>query len=135
MLKRWRLLEYVSPVGERGAIDDWRKSMIGNPRLDLNEFLKLMSKSEKWEYPDIDTLKGYRYREQKLTELRWRSDGRPHRIFGYQSGDFEYTMLIGCTHNAKKYDPPDAMETARKRKIKIDKGEALTREFKLLTDE
>lgn len=109
--------------------------MIGNPRSDLDEFLKMMARSERWEYPDIDTLKGDRYRKHGLTELRWRSDGKPHRIFGYQSGDFEYTMLIGCTHAAKKYNPPDAMETARKRKIKIDNGEALTREFKLRTDE
>jgi hypothetical protein len=80
---KWRLLQYVSPMG-RAALEDWRKSLpIGAPRADLDHFLKLMAKSAVWEYPDIDTLKSERY--AGLTELRWKSGRKPHRIFGYES--------------------------------------------------
>jgi len=133
MMVKWKLLQYVSPMG-RAAIADWRKRLpVGAPKADLDQFLKLMVKLGVWEYPDIDTLKGERY--AGLTELRWKSDRKPHRIFGYKSNDYEYTMLIGCTHDKKKYDPPDAMETAWRRKREIESGEASTREYQLLTDE
>jgi hypothetical protein len=99
----------------------------------LDGFLKIMVKLKDWEYPDINALQGKRF--AGLTELRWKSGRKPHRIFGYQSNNLEYTMLIGCTHDKKKYDPPDAMETARRRKIEIESGEASTHEYQLLTDE
>src|SRR5580700_10280212 len=96
----WSLVEYVSPSG-RPAIADWRKSLPkGAPRADMDTFFKLMAKARRWEPPDIDTLKGARY--QGMTELRWKSGRKPHRIFGYRSADFEYTMLVGCTHDGKK---------------------------------
>ena len=98
----------------------------------MDAFLAFMVKLETWEYPDIDSLKGDRYKG--LTELRWKSGKMPHRILGYQTGAFEYLMLIGCTHNEKKYDPPEAMETARRRREEIQKGEASTSEYKLISD-
>jgi hypothetical protein len=133
MMVKWKLLQYVSPNG-RAAIADWRKSLpVGDPRADLDQFLKIMVKLKDWEYPYIDALKGKKF--AGLTELRWKSGRKPHRIIGYRSNDFEYTMLAGCTHNDKKYDPPDAMETARRRKGEIKSGKALTREYQLVTDE
>jgi hypothetical protein len=133
MLVKWKLFQYISQM-DRAAITDWRKRLpVGYPRADLDQFLKLMVKTKDWEYPDIDTLKSKRF--AGLTELRWKSGGKPHRILGYKSNDFEYTMLVGCTHDKKKYDPPEAMETARRRKIEIESGEASTREYQLLTDE
>ncbi len=92
--------------------------------------LKMMAKSREWAPPDIDTLKGSR----GVTELRWRSGRKPHRILGYRSGELEYTMLVGCTHD-KKYDPRDALETAVRRKKQIEGGEAQAREYQLYTDE
>ena len=132
MMARWKLNQYVSPSG-RKSIDDRRKDLpVGAPRADMDVFLKFMVKALEWEYPDIDSLKGDRF--AGLTELRWKSGRVPHRIFGYKTGDFEYLMLIGCTHNGKKYSPVDAMETARTRKIQIENGEASTCEYRLITD-
>jgi hypothetical protein len=133
MLVKWKLLQYVSPMG-RAAIVDFRKSLtVGDPRADLDTFLKNMAKTAIWEYPHIDTLKGP-YAGLGLTELRWKSNRKPHRILGFRSNDFEYTMLIGCTHDEKKYDPPDAMDTARRRKKELESGKASTNEYQLLTD-
>ncbi len=58
--------------------------------------------------------------------------GVPHRLFGYTIADHQYLLLIGCTHNAKKYEPPDAMETARKRREQINNQEATFVEYKLI---
>ena len=128
----WRLLQYVSSSGRR-AIEDWRKQLpVGAPQAYLDTFLKLMVKRNKWEPPDIKPLKG---RGVGLTELRWQSGRVPHRIIGYQTGEHEYLMLIGCTHNAKKYNPPDAIDTARRRREAIQKGDASSVEYKLLSSE
>jgi hypothetical protein len=129
---RWLLLQYQSGNG-RKAIEDWRKGLpVGLPRADLDTFLRQIAKKDKWEYPDIDGLKGKKYRG--LSELRWKSGNVPHRIIGYTQADHLFVMLIGCTHNKKKYDPTDALDTAAKRKKKIEDGEAGTCEYKLITD-
>ena len=74
----------------RRALDDWRKRglAVGRPRADMDTFLKNLVKLRKWEYPVIDSLKGERFRG--LSELRWKSGRTPHRILGYQLGEFEY---------------------------------------------
>jgi hypothetical protein len=131
---KWRLFQYESGLG-RKAIDDWRNSLPkGLPRVDLDNFLKVVAKKDKWEYPDIDSLKGKAYRG--LYELRWKSGNVPHRILGYFKADHEFAMLVGCTHkNKKKYIPPDALNTAIERKEKIANKEAILREYQLITDE
>jgi hypothetical protein len=129
---RWKLLQYVSPNGRR-VIEDWRKKKlpVGAAQADLDTFLKNLAKLEKWEPPFIEALQGARYKG--LSELRWKSGRVPYRILGYQTGPKEYLMLIGCTHNQKKYDPADALETARRRRDQINKKEGSTCEFKLTT--
>ena len=129
----WTLSEYVSPMGRR-AITDWRRKdvSVGAPRAALDTFLKKIVKTRSWKYPDIDFLKGNRY--LGLTELRWKWDGKPYRIFGYQLAEFEYLMLVGCTHDQKKYNPPDALETARRRRKEVEKGKASYCEYPLITD-
>ena len=131
-LIQWTFFQYVSPNG-RKAINDWRKSMPqGEFRADLDYFLRQLAKKTKWEYPDIDTLKGEYLKG--LTELRWKSGGIPHRLFGYQLGEFEYLLLIGCTHGDKnKYDPVDARETAARRRDAIQRNEASYDQYPLIS--
>jgi len=130
---KWKFHQFVSPAG-RKAIVDWRSGDLspGNERADLDNFLKSMAKLDKWEYPDIGPLKGKP--NKGLTELRWRSGKVPHRLIGYQIGEHEYVFLIGCTHNAKKYNPPSALETARKRRDSLKNKEATICEYQLTTD-
>jgi hypothetical protein len=128
MLAKWRLYQYVSLNG-RKAIDDWRKTLpVGPPRADMDTFLRDMVKIEKWEPPELELLHG---EQAGLTELRWKSGKLPHRIFGYQVGDHEYLMLIGCTHR-ETYNPPGALETVLVRRRQIQNNEASIDEYQLV---
>lgn len=126
----WNLFQYVSPVG-RKAIEDWRNSLTVSRRADFDVFLRNLIKRSKWEYPDIDSLSGKHLKG--FLELRWRSEKVPHRVGGYFSSDDEFVMLIGWTHNAKKYDPSSALDTLRLRKTKLSSGEASVCEYKIIT--
>ena len=128
---KWTLLEYVSPLG-RGAIVDWRGDLkTAQRKADFDVFLRGMVKKSSWAYPEIGGLSGKHLKSFK--ELRWKSDGVPHRIGGYFSADNEFVMLIGWTHNAKKYDPSNAFETLQKRKKALQGREATLREYKIVT--
>jgi hypothetical protein len=128
---KWRLLQYVSPTAERRAIDDWRNSLTVVRRADLDVFLRNMVKKSSWAYPEIGGLSGKHFKG--FRELRWRSEnGVPHRIGGYFAADNEFVMLIGWTHNKRKYDPPSALESLVKRKKRINTKEATLCEFTVL---
>jgi len=127
----FRLVQYVSPSG-RKVISDWREGLatVGR-RADMDVFLRNMVKKSVWAYPEIGGfsgkhLKGFR-------ELRWRSDNVPHRIGGYFAADNEFVMLIGFTHNKKKYDPPMALDMLDSRKKKLRSGEATRCEYAITT--
>jgi hypothetical protein len=127
----WRLVEYVSPAG-RGAITDWRDDLSIVRKADFDLFLKLKVTEKTWGYPDYRALTGKPLKE--LYELRWKSEGVPHRIGGYIiESENTFVMLIGFTHNAKKYDPSSALDTIVKRRKQILNGEATLNEFKVLT--
>jgi hypothetical protein len=87
-----------------------------------------MAKRDKWQYPDIDDLRGDAYKG--FTELRWKSSKVQHRIFGYELGDHEYLMLIGCRHK-ESYDPPAVWDSLIDRYNKIQSGEATYVEYQL----
>jgi hypothetical protein len=124
-------MEYVSPLG-RPAITDWRNGLTTATRkADLDAFLKLKVTEEEWTSPDLRSLKGKQLKG--LYELRWRSDGVPHRIGGFITPPNTFVMLVGFTHNAKKYDPPSALETLLKRRKQILNEEAILNEFKVIT--
>jgi hypothetical protein len=127
----WKLLQYVSPTG-RKVIDDWRGSLTTVVRkADFDSFLRNLVKKSKWVYPDVGGLSGKHLKG--LYELRWKSDGVPHRIGGYFAADDEFVMLIGWTHNKKKYDPPTALELILTRKKNLKTGEAALCEYTILT--
>jgi hypothetical protein len=129
---KWKLLEYVSPSG-RPAIENWRDDFVTATRkADLDVFLRNMVKKSDWVPPDITSLKGKHLKG--FRELRWRSDdGVPYRIGGYFSADDEFVMLIGWTHNKKKYDPPAALDTLITRRRNLANKEATLREYKVFT--
>lgn len=123
----WRLWQYRSPMGNE-AITDWRKGLTISNMADLDTFLRNMVRKTKWAYPDVRGLSGKHLKN--LHELRWRgADNVPHRIGGYFSSDNEFVMLIGWTHDKKKYDPPSALESLQKRKKRVNAGEASLIEY------
>jgi hypothetical protein len=119
----------------RKAIDDWRSSLPpGGAKADFDSFLNLLARSDEWAAPDIRLLRG---KQSGLSELRWTSGKVEHRIVGYRQPDrdgrHQYVMVIGCTHKGRVYKPADALATAVARKHQIERGEATTREYSLVT--
>jgi hypothetical protein len=93
----------------------------------------MMLRLRSWEYPHLKTLQGKPLKG--LSELRWKNrQGVPHRVGGYFAASDEFVMLIGFTHDAKKYDPPGALETIVVRKNQVRSKEGELSEFKILTD-
>jgi hypothetical protein len=128
---KWTLFQYVSPLG-RPAIDDWREGLTVPRRTDFDVFLRGIVKKSRWVHPDLVSLSGRHLKG--FQELRWKGvGGVPHRVGGYFSADDEFVMLIGWTHNQKKYDPPSALESLIKRKKRLTTGEATLREYQILT--
>jgi hypothetical protein len=127
----WHLWEYVSPAG-RKVITDWRDGLpTVTRRADFDAFLRFQVTSRRWEHPELRSFSGKKWKG--LYELRWKSDGVPHRIGGYFAAPDEFIMLIGFTHNKKKYDPPDMFETILKRKNLLRIGGATLHEFTILS--
>ena len=72
----------------------------------------------------LDTPHFKKFRE--LQEARWSGENRvPHRIFCYAPAGRQVIFLCGCT----RYDPPNAYDTAVRRRQEIRDGRASTREF------
>jgi hypothetical protein len=125
-MQRWKLQEYVKGAG-RGAITDWNKKLVPGAQAECDAFLKLIVKIKSWELPDFKLLRGY----PGLGELRWKSGGVQFRIIGRRIGEYEFLMLIGCTHKQKRYNPADALETANHRFKEISNGQGSYNEYKL----
>lgn len=65
-----------------------------------------------------------------LGELRWQSGNRQHRLLGFFLGSYWYAV-VGCTHKQQVYSPADSLETAKKYKKQIERGEVRTVEYDL----
>lgn len=77
-------------------------------------------------------------KEERVWELGFQdSDGVQHRILGVfwpKHKRKQATLLIGCTHKGKIYDPPGCLETAIQRRKLLANGGAGIRERKVRTD-
>jgi hypothetical protein len=65
-----------------------------------------------------------------LGELRWLSGDKQHRLIGFFMKGYWYAV-IGCTHKQQIYNPPDAIETGKKRKKQIEREEVNTVDYNL----
>jgi hypothetical protein len=123
---RTKIRCYVSPAGNN-KIADWYWGLSVQERADSDEFLKNMQKTSDWQMPYYrPRLEGYK----GLGELRWPSENKQHRLVGFFRRGFWYAV-IGCTHKQRRYDPPDALETARRRKGQIERDEVRTVDYDL----
>jgi hypothetical protein len=127
-MKAWRtpIRCYVSPAGNN-KIADWRRGLGAQERSDADTFLTAMRKTREWVMPD------YRRRLQSgagLGELRWPSGNKQHRLLGFFM-DGSWYAVVGCTHKQKIYNPHDALDTAKRYKRQIERGEVSTVEYDL----
>lgn len=117
---------FVSPA-DNNKIADWYSGLLAQEKADADEFLTDMRKTTDWKLPNYrPRLRGY----NEIGELRWQSENKQHRLIGCFMSGF-WCALIGCTHKQQRYDPVDALETARRRKGQVERGEARTVEYDL----
>jgi hypothetical protein len=82
-----------------------------------------------WPHGICDPLKGYK----DCWELRWTAEKVEHRIFGFYSGRLLFSMLIGCTHKGRIYDPPGVFDTMVDRRRKLATGEGTLSAYELVS--
>jgi hypothetical protein len=96
----------------------------------FDELLNILSRKSEWKYPEFKRL------DDGLGEIRWKCDKKQHRVIGCSwKNPSGYLLLIGCTHKQEIYDPPDAIQTAGRRRRGLqfeNKGSA--REHKIPED-
>ena len=107
---RIRFLDYVTPSGNND-IASWYCLQSVDCRAAFDDLLDILSKKKIWSEPEFKRLDG------GLGEIRWRVGKVQYRMIGCAWKDPQgYLLLIGCTHEQKVYNPPDAIRTADKRR-------------------
>jgi hypothetical protein len=103
-------LDFVSAAGNN-LISEWYCSQPVECRAMFDDLLDILAKKAAWKYPEFKRL------ENGLGEIMWRFGKVQHRMIGCSwKAPSGYLLLIGCTHKQDIYNPPDAIETADKRR-------------------
>lgn len=111
-------------------IADWYAGLLTQEQSDFKAFMRILAKTREWRYPAFKWLTGKKYRE--LGELRFESEKKAHRVIGCLGpGAKQFTMLIGCFHKQRVYNPANALDTALQRKKLLEQGEGSARERKI----
>lgn len=117
---------YVSTAGNN-KIAEWHGDLSAQERADADNFIEIMRKLKRWSLPYYrPALTGF----PGLGELRWQSENKQHRLIGFFQGETWYAVM-GCTHKQRVYKPPDALNTASKRKKQIERQEVNTVDYDL----
>jgi len=57
-----------------------------------------------------------------LYEVRWQFQNKQFRAGGFDSGGY-FILVVGFTHKDHVYDPPDWLETGKRRMREVKRGE------------
>jgi hypothetical protein len=128
--KLWTFKEVESSSG-RPIISEWYSLRPPAVRAVFDDRISFLGIHERkdWQLPEFRMLRG-REGKEGISEVRWKEEGLQWRVLGFfGTGKMEYTMLIGCVEKYPNYDPPDALETAVKRKKSVERGERKTRRY------
>src|SRR5579872_5956125 len=105
-----RFLDYLSPAGNN-LIAEWYSGLSVDAKAMFDALLDVLSKKAEWKYPEFKRL------EDGLGEIRWKCDDKQHRVIGcWWKNPHGYLLLVGCFHKQRVYNPPDALETANRRR-------------------
>jgi len=103
-------LDFKSAAGNN-LIAEWYCGVSVECRAMFDTLLENLGKQAEWKYPDYKSL------GDGLGEIRWKCDKKQHRVIGCRwTNPSGFLLLIGCTHKDQIYDPPDAINTADKRR-------------------
>jgi hypothetical protein len=130
---QWVFRDYVHPNGNNPILKWYAKELSAKEQSDLDALLTTLERTQSWGLPDYRPLQGA---QKGLGEIRWRGQQkRPLRLigfFGIEAGQF--TILVGCTHDNDKYDPPNALNTASARMSELKRDIGGSCEHEIETD-
>jgi hypothetical protein len=116
----WQFMDYISPQG-RNMIADWYAGLLTQEQSDFDALIQVLAKMRQWQEPAFKRLKGRAYRG--LGEIRFTSERKQHRVIRFFGPNPQQsTLLIGCSHKQRIYNPPEALDTAARRKHDIESG-------------
>ena len=133
-LAEWEFLDFTA-YGNN-PIEDWVNGLSDYAE---SLFWSLLKVNKKIPIPNHWTQLRYlegAAKEHRLWELRFTADGKAFRIIGLFSVEVRKRalLLLGCYHKQKIYEPPDAINTAIKRKKMLENDEAIAIERKIPTN-
>lgn len=130
-MPNWTFWDYLSDQG-KNYIEDWvEKTLSVSEQEEFSALLRNLRNMDRWKHePFYKSISAGKTRG--LGELRFDGDRKKLRVFGAdEKGSINrYVLLIGCSHKQRVYDPPNAMETAARRKGFLESGIGKLRERK-----
>lgn len=127
----WSFFDFVYLSGGT-PIQDWYDALSDHGQLLVNGLIKINRNIEnpvnwqRWKKYMGGELKGH-----KIWQLEFFSEGRQHRLLGVFDGAKRAIFIMGYYHKGKIYTPPDALETALKRKKLVERRECILNERKV----
>jgi hypothetical protein len=116
----WKFMDYCSPAGNN-LIDEWYHGLPEEAQADFDVTLKTLSITEDWR-----GLSEFKHQgDEGLCEIRFSTGNVQYRPAGFFGpGARTFSIYIGCLKKGKVYSPPDAFDSAKKRRRKVERGEA-----------
>jgi len=124
MMGVWRFMDYCSAAGNN-LIEEWCQDLPEEAQADFDVVLKALSIAEDWrgmaEFKSLG--------RDGLCEIRFKSLNVQYRPLGYFGPSARcFSIYVGCKKKGTVYTPPDAFDLAKKRRSKVQRGEASLRE-------
>lgn len=125
----------MSPAGNN-RIEEWVQGLSGEAQLFFNSILSNIRNTDKpQEWTAFKRFLSGKYRKDRIWELQFITDKRQYRVLGvFGPARKEATLLVGCYHKQRVYQPPNALDEAVKRQKALSEGRATRRERQVRTD-
>jgi hypothetical protein len=131
----WAFYDWVDGDGSN-PIEKWLAGESDEVRMVLNSTLKEAKKRRNHlEWLCFKRfLKGRKYEQERLWELKFHADRREFRLIGRFDGVMRAIVFCGCYHKQSVYTPKDALDTALRRAKALSQGKAGRRERTIQDD-
>ncbi|MBI2987622.1 MAG: type II toxin-antitoxin system RelE/ParE family toxin [Deltaproteobacteria bacterium] len=119
-MKHWKFFDFMRNPG-RDAIEEWTQSLPKPAKADFEALLSVLAVTKTWDNRDVSALRGGVAKGKGILEIKFSRAGIQYRVLGfYGLNRGEFTLLIGCTHKQRRYNPTNAIDTAIDRKNKVE---------------
>ena len=131
----WKFFDWVDSDGSN-PIERWLAGESDEVRMVFNSTLKEAAKRRNHlEWLCFKRfLKGKKFEQERLWELKFRADRKEFRLIGRFDGVMQAIVFCGCYHKQDVYTPKDAMDTALRRAKALSDGGAKRHERKIQDD-